>query len=60
MMFAMIFGSDKFEALVGELKMAYMMDIEDKLEHLNKFLWYKQHKREVLCAVNLAEKLDKF
>jgi len=60
MMFTMIFGSDKFEALVGELKMASMMDIEDRLENVNKYLWFKQHKREILCAVNLAEKLDKF
>ena len=70
-LFSMIFGSERFEPLVGELKLvAQMMVAADKEENqdpdapnadgsLNaELLDFKQWKREVSCAVNLAELLD--
>lgn len=78
--YAMIFGSDKFEPLVGELKLAMMMasgmedeDEDDatsqeekdvnssaKMSQAGLVMDYKQKRREVQIAVNLAERLEAF
>lgn len=59
-LFAMIFGSEKFEPLVGELKLATEMQAETVQEAHPKVLAFKQRQREVKCALNLAEKLQRF
>ena len=72
-LFSMIFGSERFEPLVGELKLvAQMMTAADSEEgnkdpdapnadgSLNsELLEFKQWKREVSCAVHLADLLDR-
>ena len=68
--FMLIFGSDKFEIFVGEMKLATMMsqgmqsDFSDQhfssfsFENTDPFWLFIQTKRIVKCAVNLAEILD--
>lgn len=75
--FALIFGSEKFESIVGQLRLAMMMELggdpltatpesaEENVENMaNKEdeisfkIDYRQNKREVSLAVNLAKKLD--
>jgi curved DNA-binding protein CbpA len=58
-MFAMIFGSEKFEPLVGELELASQMKEADNHSH-PKLRVFRQRKREIKCAVNLASKLQSF
>jgi hypothetical protein len=59
-MFAMIFGSDKFVPLVGELKLASQMQAKE--EELGNVALEKFHqkKREVQCAAYLVTKLQPF
>jgi hypothetical protein len=57
-MFAMIFGSEKFEALVGELMLASQMGMERPEEGHPKFQALKQKKREIRCAQALVAKLE--
>ena len=60
-LFAMIFGSEKFEPLVGELKLATQMQMDEEHAGQNsKLLKFRQKKREVQCATNLAVKLQPF
>eukprot|EP00602_Paraphysomonas_sp_CaronLab_P007527 CAMPEP_0185019430 /NCGR_PEP_ID=MMETSP1103-20130426/2045_1 /TAXON_ID=36769 /ORGANISM="Paraphysomonas bandaiensis, Strain Caron Lab Isolate" /LENGTH=553 /DNA_ID=CAMNT_0027549749 /DNA_START=109 /DNA_END=1770 /DNA_ORIENTATION=+ len=59
-LYAMIFGSEKFEPLIGELQLASQMQSEvdtDSKVH-PKLRAFHQKKREVQCAVNLAQKLQ--
>lgn len=56
-MFAMIFGSENFVHLLGELQMASMTTLEDA-NNPSRVMWVKQQKREVQCALNLRDKLD--
>eukprot|EP00924_Labyrinthula_sp_SR-Ha-C_P013941 maker-scaffold_5-snap-gene-18.60-mRNA-1 protein AED:0.01 eAED:0.01 QI:233/1/1/1/1/1/2/329/579 len=71
-MYMIIFGSEKFEYYVGELKLAMMMLLEDtegfeqeilsSTASLNPFgtkkILFKQAKREVQCALNLVKLLN--
>lgn len=61
-MFAMIFGSEKFEAIVGELQLASEMGAEgeDDMYRHPRARAFKQKRRQVQCAVNLAAKLQAF
>jgi len=60
-LYAMIFGSEKFEPLIGELSMAsHMTGGEDEADVHPKLKAFKQRQREVRCAVHLAEKLQKY
>lgn len=62
-MYAMIFGSEKFEPLIGELKIAKEMqsDDEEKTSRFEaKLSKFHQRKREVKCAVSLAQKLQQY
>ena len=61
----MIFGSEKFEPLIGELQIAKQMqsataDDEKPVRFESKLLKFQQKKREVKCAVNLARKLQRY
>jgi len=74
--FAVIFGSEKFDSIVGELRLAMLMELggdplsasqtgEDgqekalsKEDEISFKIEYRQGKREVSLAVNLAKKLD--
>eukprot|EP01035_Chromulina_nebulosa_P019121 gene19121-24957_t len=60
-MYAMIFGSEKFEPLIGELKIANSLQhLQDRATDQSEqpaLTKFHQRKREVQCAVNLANKL---
>jgi len=74
--FAIIFGSEKFESIVGELRLAMMMELggdpltsaptengepnpaNAREDEISMKMEYKQGKREVSLAVNLAKKID--
>lgn len=71
--FAVIFGSEKFESIVGQLRLAMMMELgenplaaEDEAQakpdappgDTSFKIDFRQGKREVQLAVNLAKKLD--
>ena len=63
-LFAMIFGSEKFEPLLGELQLASQMQIGEgpdaEIRMHPKLLAYKQKLRQVQCALNLAKKLQPY
>ena len=73
-LYAMLFGSEKFDLIIGELQLAQQikasMDATDLAvdgttpdpaeSNAPKLLPFYQRKREVQCAVNLAEKLSSF
>ena len=50
--FEMIFGSDKFEPLLGELQIAMMMNLSEGSPA--ELLQFKQKKREIQIAVNIV------
>ena len=54
----MIFGSEKFEPLVGELQLAAMANVQEDAP--SELLDFHQRKREVMIAVNLVKTLDTF
>jgi len=56
--FAMVFGSDEFEPLVGALKLATSMGADHEVS--NEESAFKQRRREVQCAVNLRDLVDPF
>ena len=62
-LFLFIFGSDKFEHVIGELQV--LSTIQTLVQQEGRFNnpkieAFRQRKREVQCAVNLASKLDEF
>jgi len=68
-LYAMIFGSEKFIPLVGELKLATQMQLASDKDGnsannpnhqalQDKLLYFKQKKREIQCAVNLSQRLQ--
>ena len=63
-LFAMIFGSEKFEPLLGELQLASQMQIGEgpdaELQMHPKLQAYRQKKRQIQCAINLAKKLEPY
>ncbi len=73
MFFEMVFGSEKFEPLVGELALTSMFADVQKQQQMgqeggdgrseveeNALAKFKQSKRCVQCAVNLVDILDKY
>ena len=56
--FAMLFGSEPFEHLIGELRLATMFSSGGEVSEV--YLAYKQKRREVLCALNLSGLLAQF
>jgi hypothetical protein len=59
-MFAMIFGSEKFEPLVGELQLASQMQADTPVHAHPRVQAFKQRRREVQCALTLVDKLQGF
>ncbi len=67
-LFAMIFGSEKFDSLLGELQLASQMQAmqaqdsagSGSVESHPKMKAFKQKKREVKCAATLVEKLQSY
>jgi len=59
-LYAMIFGSEKFFKYVGELQLATMMQKGEDEDIPEPLMAFKQTKREVQCAVDLAEKVQLF
>ncbi|KAJ3307024.1 hypothetical protein HDV03_003351 [Kappamyces sp. JEL0829] len=70
-LFEMIFGSQRFDAYVGELSLMAMQDSLKMSEggddiqfegmaRAEKQMKARQRKREVLCAINLAKILDQY
>jgi curved DNA-binding protein CbpA len=59
-LFVMLFGSDKFEPMVGKLKLTASMADDDLPYYHPKIDTFIQQRREVQCAVNLAEKIQEF
>ena len=57
-LYAMIFGSEKFEPLIGELTLASHLGGDDGDDMHPRLKDFKQKQREVRCAVTLAEKLQ--
>mmetsp|Transcript_5937 Transcript_5937/g.7197 ORF Transcript_5937/g.7197 Transcript_5937/m.7197 type:complete len:661 (-) Transcript_5937:942-2924(-) len=72
MIFNFLFGSEKFEPIVGEMHLAMQLGVaiqfqnEGEESDIDNFfgsgknsdiIEYKQKRREIQCAVNLAEKL---
>ena len=62
-MYAMLFGSEKFDDLIGELQIAALLqqaqeggEADPSLRHMA----HKQRQREVLCARKLADRLQPF
>lgn len=55
LIFEMIFGSDKFESLIGELALSSMAQMQDN--HPPELLEFKQKKREVTIAINLVNRM---
>ena len=56
--FEMIFGSEKFEPLLGELQLASMMNLEEGSPP--ELLQHRQKKREIQIALNLVQTLELF
>ena len=56
--FAMLFGSEPFEYLIGELKLATMFAHGGEADE--RFMEHKQKRREVMCAVTLKGLLAQF
>ena len=61
-LFAMVFGSEKFEPLVGELKLTSQINESSQEGHAyepKELTKFRQRKRVLQCAINLAKKLGK-
>ena len=56
--FAMLFGSEPFEHLIGELKLATLFALGGEADE--QLLAYKQKRRELLCALTLKGLLGQF
>lgn len=56
--FEMIFGSEKFEPLLGELQISQMMNLDD--DQPEQLLEFHQKRREVQIVLNLIDTLQLF
>lgn len=61
MIYILLFGSEHFEPLIGELQVSMMIKrIMETTEKPSVIMRFRQRKRELQCALNLASKLDSF
>ena len=56
--FAMLFGSEPFAHLIGELRLATLFSLGGEVSEA--YLQHKQKRREVMCALTLAGLLSQF
>ena len=57
-MYAMIFGSENFDSIIGEMQIAAFFEAMTSGAPMSaELMQFKQRKRELQCAVNLASKL---
>lgn len=59
-MFAILFGSEKFEHIIGELKITTQCCSPNNVNLDPRMLKFKQRVRQARCAVVLAQKLQSF
>jgi len=60
-MYAMIFGSENFDAIIGELQITALLESLTNGGAISaELLLFKQRKRELQCAVNLVSKLNAY
>lgn len=60
-MYAMIFGNENFEAIIGELQIAgHLEALTNGAAISSELMQFKQRKRELQCAVNLVNKLNSY
>lgn len=59
-LFTMIFGSENFETIVGELQLATQIKLTMEPTKPTEVLRFRQRVRELKCALVLAAKLDAF
>ena len=60
MLYTMIFGSENFETLIGELSLATQVKMMTEETKPIEVLRFRQRQRELKCAIILANKLDGF
>lgn len=60
-MYAMIFGSENFDSLIGELQItAHLEALTNGQAVSSELMQFKQRKRELQCAITLANKLNDY
>jgi len=62
-LYALFFGSENFESLIGELQLSTQMKVVFNQEAKNQpkeIIQFKQRKREIQLALNLVKKLDNY
>lgn len=59
-MYTMIFGSENFETLIGELQIATQVKLMTETTKPTEVLRFRQRIRELKCAMILATKLDAY
>lgn len=60
-MYAMIFGNENFEGIIGELQIAgHLEALTNGSTISSELMQFKQRKRELQCAVNLVNKLNSY
>ncbi len=59
-LYTIIFGNDQFDAIIGELSIATSMKLMMETNMPPEVLRLRQRKRELDCAITLADKLDSY
>jgi curved DNA-binding protein CbpA len=59
-LFVMLFGSDKFAPMVGDLHLTMSLQDDDSEYIGSSVKAFKQRQREIRCAVNLADKIKDY
>lgn len=60
MLYTLIFGSENFETIIGELQLATQIKLMTEPTKPTEVLRFRQRVRELKCAVVLAARLDAF
>jgi curved DNA-binding protein CbpA len=61
MIYMLFFGTDQFESLIGELQVSMIVKhIFDSSHKPSEIMRFRQRKRELSCALSLAQKLEAF
>jgi curved DNA-binding protein CbpA len=61
MIYMLFFGTDQFESLIGELQVSMILKhLFDASRKPSEIMRFRQRKRELSCALSLAQKLEAF